>query len=145
MNNDLMFSSKNQEWETPQAFFDKLNKEFNFTLDPCCFPETAKCDKYYTPIEDGLAQNWEGETVYCNPPYGRQQKLWIKKCYEEGMKPNTTVVLLVPSRTDTIAFHSYIYHKAEIRFVKGRLKFGNSKNAAPFPSMIVIYKLHNDE
>ena len=140
MNKDVMFSSKKQDWETPQDFYDKLNDEFHFTLDPCCEVETAKCDKFYTPKENGLIQDWQGETVFCNPPYGREQKLWVKKSWEESNKPHTTVVMLLPARTDTIAFHKYIYHKAEIRFVKGRLKFGNSKNAAPFPSMVVIFR-----
>ena len=135
-----MFSSKNQKWETPQDFFSKIDKEFNFTLDPCCEVDTAKCDKFYTPKENGLIQDWQGETVFCNPPYGRQQKLWIEKCWKEGNKSNTTVVMLIPARTDTIAFHKFIYHKAEIRFIKGRLKFGSSKNSAPFPSMIVIFR-----
>ena len=140
LNTKLMFSSKNHKWETPQDFYDKLDAEFNFTLDPCCEKETAKCNKYYTSKENGLEQDWEGETVFCNPPYGREQKLWIEKCWKESNKPDTTVVMLLPARTDTIAFHKYIYNRAEIRFIKGRLKFGNSKHSAPFPSMVVIYK-----
>lgn len=135
-----MFSSKTAEWETPQEFFDELNAEFNFTLDPCATPDNAKCKKYYTIKENGLKQNWEGETVFCNPPYGRAIKDWVKKCYEEAQKPNTTVVMLIPARTDTNYFHDYIYGKAkEIRFIRGRLKFGNAKNAAPFPSMVVVF------
>ena len=140
MNTAAMFSSKTNEWETPQDFFDKLNEEFNFTLDPCATPQNAKCKKFYTIKEDGLKQNWQGETVFCNPPYGRYIKDWVRKCYEESKKPNTIVVMLIPARTDTSYFHDYIYHKAkEIRFVKGRLKFGNSKNGAPFPSMVVVF------
>lgn len=140
MNTAGMFSSKTDEWSTPQDFFDELNKEFNFTLDPCATPENAKCEKYYTKEDDGLKQDWSGETVFCNPPYGRAIKDWVKKCYEESKKPNTTVVMLIPARTDTSYFHDYIYHKAkEIRFIRGRLKFGNAKNSAPFPSMVVIF------
>ena len=140
MNAAVMFSSKTDEWSTPQDFFDELNKEFNFTLDPCATPENAKCEKYYTKEDDGLKQDWSGETVFCNPPYGRGIKDWVKKCYEESKKPNTTVVMLIPARTDTSYFHDYIYHKAkEIRFIRGRLKFGNAKNSAPFPSMVVIF------
>lgn len=140
MNTAVMFSSKTDEWSTPQDFFDELNKEFNFTLDPCATPENAKCEKYYTKEDDGLKQDWSGETVFCNPPYGRAIKDWVKKCYEESKKPNTTVVMLIPARTDTSYFHDYIYHKAkEIRFIRGRLKFGNAKNSAPFPSMVVIF------
>lgn len=81
-----------------------------------------------------------GYTVFCNPPYGKNIKEWVKKCYEESVKNKITVVMLIPARTDTAYFHNYIYGKAEIRFIKGRLKFGDSKNAAPFPSMIVIFK-----
>lgn len=134
-------SSKNVEWRTPKNFYEKLNEEFNFTLDPCATAENHKCNKYYTIKENGLLQNWGGETVFCNPPYGRKDTAeWIKKCYLESQKENTTVVLLIPARTDTKAFHEYIYHKAEIRFVKGRLKFNDSKEAAPFPSMVVVFK-----
>lgn len=140
MNTAVMFSSKTDEWSTPQDFFNELNKEFNFTLDPCATPENAKCEKYYTKEDDGLKQDWSGETVFCNPPYGRAIKDWVKKCYAESKKPNTTVVMLIPARTDTSYFHDYIYHKAkEIRFIRGRLKFGNAKNSAPFPSMVVIF------
>ena len=139
MNTTLMFSSKTDMWATPQDFFDKLNEEFNFTLDPCATSENAKCTKYFTEEVDGLAEDWIGETVFCNPPYSNIKE-WVKKCYYEGNKDNTTVILLIPARTDTKYFHEYIYHKAkEIRFIKGRLKFGNSKNSAPFPSMIVIF------
>jgi site-specific DNA-methyltransferase (adenine-specific) len=140
MNTALMFSSETDLWATPQNFFDELDKEFHFTLDPCATPENAKCKKYYTVKEDGLKQDWQGETVFCNPPYGKAIKNWVKKCYEESRKPNTKVVMLIPARTDTKYFHEYIYKKAkEIRFVKGRLKFGCSKNSAPFPSIVVIF------
>jgi len=146
-----MFSSKSDEWETPQDLFDKLNKEFNFTLDPCATKDNHKCNKYYTIEDDGLSKDWSGETVFVNPPYGRSIGKWVKKCYEEYLK-GTTVVMLIPSRTDTKWFHQYIYNKTEFRLLKGRLKFvnrlfpswneeGNYKlSPAPFPSMIVIYK-----
>ena len=141
MNTAVMFSSETDLWSTPQGFFDSLHKEFNFTLDPCATPDNAKCEKYFTKEIDGLKQNWGGETVFCNPPYGRAIKEWVKKCYEESLKPNTTIVMLIPARTDTTYFHDYIYHKAkEIIFVKGRLKFGDSRNSAPFPSMVVVFK-----
>ena len=140
MNNELMFSSKTDLWSTPNDFFDKLNDEFHFTLDPCSTHENAKCYKHFTEEENGLLQDWSNEVVFCNPPYGRQIKHWVKKAYEESQKDNTKVVMLIPARTDTIYFHEYIYHKAEIRFIKGRLKFGNAKNSAPFPSMVVIFE-----
>lgn len=139
MNSELMFSSATPEWETPQAFFDALDAEFHFTLDPCSTDENAKCAKHYTKAQDGLAQDWTGETVYCNPPYGREMPKWIQKCYEHKNRGGVAV-MLIPARTDTRAFHEYIYHKAEIRFVKGRLKFGNAQNSAPFPSMVVVFR-----
>jgi len=140
MNTDLMFSSKTDLWATPQEFFDELDSEFSFTLDPCATPENAKCQKYYTEKENGLNQDWAGETVFCNPPYGRAIKDWVKKCYEESRKSHTTVVMLIPARTDTAYFHDYIYHKArEVRFIRGRLKFENATNSAPFPSMVVVF------
>lgn len=131
------FSSKTNEWATPQAFFDELNKEFNFTLDPCATPENAKCNKFFTEENDGLSQSWDNEVVFCNPPYGREIKKWIKKASEAR---GGVVVLLVPARTCTSYFHDYIYTKAEIRFIRGRLKFGDSKTAAPFPSMVVVFR-----
>ena len=134
-----MFSSKSNEWATPQDFYNKLNEEFHFNLDPCATSENAKCEKYFTIEDDGLKQEWGGYKVFVNPPYGREIKDWVKKSYEEGQKPNTIVVMLIPARTDTAYFHDYIYGKAEIRFLRGRLKFGNSKNAAPFPSMVVVF------
>ena len=133
-----LMSSNTPEWATPQGFFDDLNAEFHFTLDPCALPSNTKCAKFYTPSDDGLIQNWEGETVFCNPPYGRELPKWVKKCYEESS--HATIVMLIPARTDTSYFHDYIYHKAEIRFVRGRLKFNDGKLGAPFPSMVVIYK-----
>ncbi|WP_288299145.1 DNA N-6-adenine-methyltransferase [uncultured Alistipes sp.] len=137
---DTMFSSKTDLWATPQEFFDELDAEFHFTLDPCATPENAKCKKFYTRQENGLQKNWGGGIVFCNPPYGREIYKWVKKCYEESKKPGTTVVLLIPARTDTRYFHEFIYHKArEIRFIKGRLKFGNATASAPFPSMVVVF------
>jgi len=135
-----MFSSKDEVWATPQEFFDTLDEEFHFTLDPCALPSNAKCKKFYTPDDDGLQQDWGGNVVFCNPPYGRKVGAWIKKCYEESLKPHTTVVALVFARTDTAWFHDYALDKAEIRFVRGRLKFGGQKNAAPAPSMVLIYR-----
>ena len=140
MNKDVMFSSKTDEWYTPQDFYEDLDREFNFTLDPCATEFNHKCDKYYTKQDDGLSKDWSGNNVFVNPPYGRQIGKWVEKAYNESRKPNTTVVMLIPSRTDTKWFHSYIYNKAEIRFIKGRLKFGAVKNSAPFPSMVVIFR-----
>ena len=140
MNTDLMFSSKTDLWATPQDFFDGLNREFGFTIDVCALPENAKCEKFYSPEINGLEQKWEGH-VWCNPPYGREIAKWVQKGFESVQAGTASVcVMLLPARTDTRWFHDYIYHNAEIRFVKGRLKFGNSKNSAPFPSMVVVFR-----
>lgn len=140
MINQSLFTSNTSEWATPQAFFDELNKEFLFTLDPCATPENAKCSRYFTKEIDGLAQSWHGEKVFCNPPYGRDIAKWVKKAHEEVAGGGTTVVMLIPARTDTAYFHDFIYGKYEIRFVRGRLHFNESRAGAPFPSMVVIMK-----
>ena len=138
--NKVLFSSERMDWETPNSLFNELNKEFGFTLDAASSDENAKVKKHYTERENGLIQNWGGETVWCNPPYGKELPKWIEKCAFEGKKPNTTVVMLIPARTDTKAFHEYIYRKSEVRFLRGRVKFVGAKNSAPFPSMIVVFK-----
>lgn len=137
--NDVMFSSKSDEWSTPQDVFDNLDAEFHFNLDPCCTHENRKCENHYTKEDNGLKHSWGGYSVFCNPPYSNIAE-WVEKCYREGTKDNTTVVLLIPSRTDTKYFHNFIYNRAEIRFIKGRLKFGGHSNSAPFPSMVVIFR-----
>ena len=141
MNTELMFSSKTDLWETPQDLFDKLNNEFHFTLDVCATPENAKCESFYTKEQDGLSQQWKG-VVWCNPPYGKQIGSWVRRGFFASLSGNT-VVMLLPARTDTRWFHEYIYGKAEIRFIRGRLKFGGSKNSAPFPSMVVVFMPHD--
>ena len=135
--NSVLFSSKKEEWETPQDLFDELNREFSFTVDVAALPENAKCSRYYTPETDGLLQDWTGETVWCNPPYGSKIVDFVRKAAQSKAK----TVMLIPSRTDTRWFHEYIYGKenVKIRFIKGRLKFGGGTNSAPFPSMIVIF------
>lgn len=150
--NEPLFSSSRDDWETPPDFFQKLDKEFHFDLDPCALPHTAKCPRYFTPEDDGLTKPWiaaGGGAVFCNPPYSRRskgnpgQEAWIRKAAEEGKKPGAVVVLLIPARTDTGAFHDYILHRAEVRFVRGRLRFlqdGKAQEAAPFPSMVVIFR-----
>lgn len=135
-----MFSSATDEWFTPIEFYNVLNAEFNFNLDPCATDINHKCNKYFTKQDNGLLQDWGGYNVFCNPPYGRAIAAWVEKAYKEAKKDNTLIVMLLPARTDTKWFHNFIYHKAEIRFIKGRLKFGGCKNSAPFPSMVVIFK-----
>lgn len=139
MKGEALFSSKTGEWETPRAFFDVLDAEFHFTLDPCCNEQNKKCEKHYTKEQDGLKQSWAGERVFCNPPYGRDVGKWIQKSAEEK-KRGALVVLLLPARVDTKWFHELIVPNAEIRFVKGRLKFGGKKESAPFPSMVAIMR-----
>ena len=142
MNTEVMFSSKTDQWATPARLFNELNAEFNFTLDPCADEYNHKCAKYFTKEQDGLVQDWSGEIVFCNPPYGRGIPHWVKKCYEEvHCNGCPCVVMLIPALTDTRYFHDYIYGQAEIRFIKGRLKFGDSKNSAPFPSLVVVFKM----
>lgn len=136
--NDCMFSSASSEWSTPQDLFDSLDRIFHFTLDPAPTDENAKCEHHFTANDDGLSKNWAGQTVWLNPPYGRTIGTWVKKAYEESQKPGTFVVCLLPARTDTAWFHDYC-RKGYIQFIRGRLKFGNSKNSAPFPSMIVFF------
>ena len=138
---ELMFSSKSDEWGTPQDLYDELNKTYNFTLDPCATKDNAKCSKFYTIEEDGLSKDWEGHTVFVNPPYTRGAiGKWVKKAFEEGKKDKTTVVCLIPSRTDTKYWHDYCMNAAHIHFIKGRLKFeGEANNSAPFPSAVVVF------
>lgn len=134
-----LFSSASGCWETPQDFFDVLDDEFHFSIDVAALPQNAKCSNYYTPEDNGLLQPWMG-TVWCNPPYGRHVGDWVRKANDESSRNGATVVMLLPARTDTRWFHDYIYGKAEVRFVRGRLKFGGSVNAAPFPSMVVVFR-----
>jgi site-specific DNA-methyltransferase (adenine-specific) len=138
---DTMFSSKSLEWATPQHFFDQLENMFGtFTLDPCSNESNYKVKKRFTVQDNGLEKDWSGHQVFMNPPYGRQIKHWIKKAYEEGQKENTTVIALLPARTDTRYWHDYVMKSDAIYFVKGRLKFGNGENSAPFPSAVVIFR-----
>jgi phage N-6-adenine-methyltransferase len=131
------FSSETDEWPTPQDFFDRLNEEFHFELDVCATHENAKCPRYFTRRENGLLQQWTG-VCWMNPPYGREIGQWVKKAYESALG-GATVVCLLPSRTDTAWWHDYCM-KGEIRFVRGRLKFGDASENAPFPSAVVVFR-----
>lgn len=144
---DVHFSSASVTWDTPDDFYARYNSVYNFTLDPCCMDNSAKCVKYYTPETDGLSHSWAGETVFMNPPYGRVIGKWIKKAFDESLNAGTIVVCLLPARTDTKWFNEYCT-KGQIQFVTGRLKFVNKSNPdwqttkfdpAPFPSMVVIF------
>ena len=134
-----LYSSRTEEWPTPQSFFTELHQAFSFTLDPCATHQNAKCATYFTKAEDGLMQDWGSHIVFCNPPYGRDMAHWARKCFEAS-QAGATVLILAHARTDTRWFHGWVYNKAtEIRFVKGRLKFGDAKNSAPFPSLVAVY------
>jgi site-specific DNA-methyltransferase (adenine-specific) len=141
-------SSLDDTWSTPRAFFDKCALEFNFTLDAAALKSSALCDKWFGPDhfdssrQNAFEHNWSQEAengvVWLNPPYGKTIKEWMAKADLES-KRGATVVCLVPSRTDTAWWHEYVIHH-EVRFIRGRLKFGQAKNAAPFPSALVVMK-----
>lgn len=139
---NTMMSSKKMDWQTPKEFYNELNKEFSFTLDPATNGSNALCTNYFTEAEDALVQSWKGETCYVNPPYGRVLKEWIRKAYEESKDSGTTVVMLIPARPDTKYWAEYVMQANEIRFVKGRLKFGGGEanDPAPFPSAVVVFR-----
>lgn len=137
MDRAVWASSATDLWATPQEFFDRLDAEFHFVLDVCATSENAKCAAYYTKELDGLAQPWFG-TCWMNPPYGRTIGQWMHKAWNES-QAGATVVCLVPARTDTAWWHDYAM-AGEIRFIRGRLKFGGHKNSAPFPCAVVIFR-----
>ena len=137
MNLEVMFSSQDDVWSTPQWLYDSLHKEFGFTLDPCSDGNNAKCKNFFTLQDNGLLKDWGIETVFMNPPYS-QCADWMRKAYGSAQE-GATVVCLVPSRTDTDWWHKYAM-KGEIRFLKGRLKFGTADNSAPFPSAIIVFR-----
>jgi site-specific DNA-methyltransferase (adenine-specific) len=131
------FSRATVECETPQPFFDELSWIFGgFDLDPCATKANAKCARFFTKADDGLAQRWEGK-VFVNPPYGRDIPLWVRKAYEESLR-GALVVCLLPARTDTRWWQDYA-RRGQVWFLRGRLKFGKAKNSAPFPSAVVIF------
>lgn len=134
--NKGLYTSNTDLWSTPQKLFDQYGS--GLKIDVCAWPENAKCSKYFSPRVDGLKQDWN-EDFWMNPPYGREIGKWVKKACEESIKHCVRGVCLLPSRTDTAWFHDWVLGKGEIEFLRGRLKFGDSKNSAPFPSIIVIY------
>lgn len=142
MKNKALFTSNKQDWETPKDIFERLNSKYHFDLDAAASHQNAKLPNYFTADDDALQQEWQGN-VFCNPPYSRQLGKWLAKAWQEHQRdPNRVIVFLIPARTDTSYWHDYIFNKAEIEFLRGRIKFednGNSKDAAPFPSAIVIY------
>lgn len=165
--NPVHFSSATDMWSTPQDFFDKLNAEFGFTHDVCATEENAKCIRFFTKEDDGLTQQWSARTgpMYMNPPYGNPEYKcrencakkrcakrghhnpeykpgiidWVKKAHAEWCR-GVTVVALLPARTDSRWFQNFVLPYAELRFIRGRLKFGGHKNSAPFPSVVAVYR-----
>lgn len=141
MVNKALLTSNTDQWATPDYIFNTYNSVYNFTLDACASHWNYKVDNYYTEEDNGLEQPWTG-VVWCNPPYGRQIKHWIRKGYEAS-KAGATVVMLIPARTDTAYWHEYVM-KGKITFLRGRLKFirpdGTEGDAAPFPSAIVVFE-----
>lgn len=140
-NMEYAFSHKTDEWETPQWLFDRLNRIFCFEIDVCANEQNHKCDRYFTAKDDALTKDWSGMRCWCNPPYGRKIKDFVKKASETVKDHNTTVVMLLPGRTDAGWYHEYIANnpQAHTVFLRGRLRFGGSKWNAPFPSMIVVF------
>lgn len=133
-----LFSSRTEEWETPDYVFLALKKEFDFQVDVCATSENAKCKIYFDKSVDGLKREWSPFRCWMNPPYGRNIAKWMKKAFTES-QIGALVVCLIPSRTDTRWWHDWVMKSSEIRFVSGRISFGDSKNSAPFPSCIVIF------
>jgi len=138
MNQSLMFSSATDMWSTPHDFFETVNKVFHFDIDVCASADNAKCSRFYTQEDDGLAQQWFG-TCWMNPPYGRGIAAWVSKAYWSAKQNGATVVCLLPARTDTRWWHDFCA-KGEVVFLKGRLKFGGAKNGAPFPSALCVFR-----
>jgi phage N-6-adenine-methyltransferase len=148
MNTELMFSSKDQTWTTPKDFFDKCNEEFDFVLDAAALRASALCEQWYGPDHsdeyrrNAFDRDWcldaAGGSIWLNPPYGRAISAWMRKANVEAMR-GATIVCLVPSRTDTKWFHNFCIHH-EVRFLRGRLKFGGNANSAPFPSALVVMR-----
>lgn len=136
-----MFSSDREDWETPLAFFKLIDEEFGFTLDAAASPSNAKVsDNFYTIEDDSLSLPWDG-VVWCNPPYGRGIKDWVRKGYEESLR-GSIVVMLIPARTDTAYWHDYVMKASEIRLIRGRLVFGRGEaiSNAPFPSALIVFR-----
>jgi phage N-6-adenine-methyltransferase len=132
----VLMSSATDLWSTPQTLFDRLNTAYWFSIDVCAISENAKCVRFFSPVEDGLSQEWSGR-CWMNPPYGREIGKWVQKAYESA-KAGALVVCLLLARTDTSWWHDYCM-KGKITFLRGRLKFGDAKDSAPFPSAIVIF------
>lgn len=165
--NRSMLSSESTSWGTPRAFYDWLDRQFRFTLDVCATKDNAKHPRFFSPKDNGLSQSWEGETAFCNPPYGDAIAGWAEKCRDEALHNRAIVAMLVPSRVDTRWWAAFVMSedKAAGRLLRSgydphsrvlwlrwdglltgvyhhdaRLRFeGMSTDSAPFPSSVVIH------
>jgi phage N-6-adenine-methyltransferase len=135
----VAFAHERNDRESPPGLFREIDREFGFTLDVCATPQNAKCARYFTPDTDGLAQDWGNNICWMNPPYGRAIGDWMRKAYLASLA-GATVVCLTFARTDTDWFHRWVLGKAEIRFIKGRVKFVGATSGAPAPSILIIYR-----
>ena len=136
----ILAQPKTHEWTTPPELFRVLNAEFGFMLDAAASDDNHLCPFYLTEKEDGLVANWWSfESVFCNPPYGTQIGRWVEKGYNEARK-DCMVVMLIPARTETRYWHDYVMRAAEIRFIRGRLRFSGASVNAPFPSAVVVFR-----
>lgn len=139
-NIDTMMSSVNSQWETPDDLFQALHDVFKFTVDAAANESNAKLPRFFTVLEDGLEMNWSGETVWCNPPYGKEIAAWSSKFIAEHVADKCNqIVALVPSRTDAKWFQNCMLFARTVTFVAGRLKFKGAKSSAPFPSAIFTF------
>lgn len=141
--NNGRYNGNGRHWATPPEVFDPLHAEFNFTLDPCATPRTAKCLRYFTEVEDGLAQDWGTERVFMNPPYGREVYAWTKKARESAAR-GALVVGLLPASTDLKWWHDDVVgHAAEVRYIRGRVRFltgGPYRASGFFASVVVVWR-----
>lgn len=138
----IHYSSERTDWATPPEIFQPINQVFNFTLDVCATAENTTCTKFFSPENDGLTQSWAGEICWMNPPYGTAIGGWVQKAAEEAVK-GATVVALLPARTDTKWWHSYVMKAEAIWLVKGRIRFVGAKASAPFPSAVALFNSAN--
>jgi site-specific DNA-methyltransferase (adenine-specific) len=139
---DCLLSSNRHDWRTPRVFFEDVVREFGpFDTDAAASADNALCPHFWDEQADALKQDWAGRRIWCNPPYGRTIKKWVAKA-SSTIGTGGLVVMLIPSRTDTSYFHDYIWQKpgVEVRFLRGRLKFDDGKDPAPFPSMLVVFR-----
>lgn len=137
--NTGLYSSNTDQWATPQALFDRLDRQYGpFDLDVCATPDNTKCEHYFTEDEDGLQQAWTGR-CWCNPPYGRSIGKWVHKAHSASLQ-GSTVVCLLPARTDTRWWQDYCLPYGEITYLRGRVRFGSGSGSAPFPSAVVVFR-----